>query len=124
MLFIESGFKAFLDSDEGCQLPLREEVVLSLGEPFQWAEGRAVFPIESHHSLVGAPLGNLMAPDDFWGLTGKREMVGNFRSHSRCSPLGVFLAIAGDETVHMHVAFTETAFRGQRKAAAFCENMS
>ena len=65
-----------------------------------------------------------MAPDGSWGLTGKREMAGNFQPPSSCSPLGVFLTTAGHETVHIHVAFTETAFIGQRKAGAFCENMS
>lgn len=39
VLFTESGFKAFLDSEERCQLPLREEVVLS---PGVFATGRGL----------------------------------------------------------------------------------
>ena len=46
------------------------------------------------------------------GLARERWLE-TFGPLSSCSPVGVFLTIAGGETVHIHVAFTETAFTGQ-----------
>ena len=57
-----------------------------------------------------AEKGVLMASGD--GLARERWLE-TFGPLSSCSPVGVFLTIAGGETVHIHVAFTETAFTGQ-----------
>lgn len=61
MPFTESCFKPFLDAEEGCQLPLRQEAILSLGESLQGAEEGCV-----PYSLI-TPL---------WGKTGDPREAG------------------------------------------------
>lgn len=81
MPFTESYFKPFLDAEEGCQLPLRQEAILSLGGSLQGAEegcvpyrvpslpggGRRVTP-----GKLAGPWWLLGAPDmtvDCWKLS-------------------------------------------------------
>ena len=73
MPFTESCFKPFLDAEEGCQLPLRQEPILSLGESLQGAEEGCVpyrvSPLPRGGRLVTP--GNLVGP---WWLLGAPDM--------------------------------------------------